>query len=976
MAITAFELIGTVDVQTGKAEAGLKRLDDKFKQVSTRSRENLANPFKNINSEATQAENAIGRVDRKMREVGKGASLFGSIAGAGLVAGGIAAVTAALGTGGRAVLDYSGRLEQLSIGFTTLLGSSDAATAHLKELEAFANRTPFEFEQVARASQRFHNMGLETKKVIPLLQSVGDAVAAAGGNSEQIDRVTLALAQMAAKGKVSAEEMNQLAESGVGGWRILEQQLGITKGEAFKLAEQGKISADTFIDAFQKFSKVNFGGAMEKQSHTFLGSLSTIKDGLLTTSATAFKPLFDKISQITDRLAQEISNGKPTVESAFTSITEGLIEIAARAGSAAGESLMEAIERKINTPRDWDIVKAFRGEGSIGAIVRGLSGGTDNGMVSPQTGADMARMMKLLGSKRPPSLRDVNPFERNIGGVSSAGGGGGGSRGGGSQRDVLEGLKLSLVDLNAEYRKYDAALLDSAKHSKVAAEKEQILSDLMSSLSTSAKLTVGSMKDVDQAIEKAIGLLPKKAQAAARALVDQTMAQVKANDQTRLAGFYSEKTQELFTRFRDSIDDTRQGTDEYTVAIRELEQALAKEGVTLGQGTRRELEYQAALQRTLKLTRERLVFARQRERFAANDRPSWTDLGSGSTFGGEPGTTERARLATLDNQVNRELMLRRREELRDQMNGLANDVTNIFSRAEEALIKTPGKFADKWKEAFREVGLGFADMMLQMANDLMHSQVLRLLERVAGIDSTSGSESSRSNASINPLGALTDKLLKKLGIGGNNGSMPNAANSEADAHSNSDLINAQQSSTDRILGGQATQTAQLTAAISKGADRIVDGLTPRQEGFLKGLLGAALSGAVAGATGAAISGGGGSGGGTPVVTSTATPTDAPSGGEGTRPRRVGGGRANGGYVAPGETYLIGENRKPELLTMGNRPGWVTPLPNNKPEIHQHFNFNVHAHGADAAESIKKSRRQLERQAAQSLGAAARQLRSA
>jgi hypothetical protein len=49
--------------------------------------------------------------------------------------------------------------------------------------------------------------------------------------------------------------------------------------------------------------------------------------------------------------------------------------------------------------------------------------------------------------------------------------------------------------------------------------------------------------------------------------------------------------------------------------------------------------------------------------------------------------------------------LKELNELRYQLSRMADDVTNIFSRAEEAFIKTPGSFAKKWKEAFREVAL-------------------------------------------------------------------------------------------------------------------------------------------------------------------------------------------------------------------------------------------------------------------------------
>jgi tape measure domain-containing protein len=225
---------------------------------------------------------------------------------------------------GRTLFDFNNRLEQTHIGFTTLLGSSQKATIHLKALQEFAKSTPFEFEDLVQASRRFNNMGIEAGRVIPILKAVGDAVSAAGGGKDEIDRVSLAISQMAAKGKVSAEEINQLAEAGVGGWRILEQQLGKTKGEIIKLAEEGKISSDLFIKAFERFSQVNFAGAMQKQSQTFNGAMSTIKDTLLLTGSQAIKPFTDRIRDLTVEMANLISTARdvPGVLGSFKQMWE------------------------------------------------------------------------------------------------------------------------------------------------------------------------------------------------------------------------------------------------------------------------------------------------------------------------------------------------------------------------------------------------------------------------------------------------------------------------------------------------------------------------------------------------------------------------------------------------------------------------------------------------------------------------------
>jgi tape measure domain-containing protein len=268
--IEAFRLVGRIQVE-GKEET--KRA---LREVEAET-EKTAEGFKGMSKAASLAAGFVG---------GLAARYGGDLVGG-------------LKQGIVALVETSARLEQAQIGFATLLGSAEQAQQHLAELQRFAAKTPFEFEDVVRASRRFQNMGIEASETIPLLTAVGNAVAAAGGGSQEIDRVTTALAQMGAKGKVSAEELNQLAEAGVGGQRILAEYMGKTTGEVLKLASQGRISADTFFAAFKQFSDLHYGDAMEQQSRTFNGALSTIKDNLLLLGTKAINPTFQQIRNLT-----------------------------------------------------------------------------------------------------------------------------------------------------------------------------------------------------------------------------------------------------------------------------------------------------------------------------------------------------------------------------------------------------------------------------------------------------------------------------------------------------------------------------------------------------------------------------------------------------------------------------------------------------------------------------------------------------
>lgn len=77
---------------------------------------------------------------------------------------------------------------------------------------------------------------------------------------------------------------------------------------------------------------------------------------------------------------------------------------------------------------------------------------------------------------------------------------------------------------------------------------------------------------------------------------------------------------------------------------------------------------------------------------------------------------------------------------------------------------------------------------------------------------------------------------------------------------------------------------------------------------------------------------------------------------------------NGGFrnaTMPAIGYL-GGNNGPQLNGPANAGATNAP----PAETHKHYHFNVHAHGSDAAQSIQKSRRQLARQARETLSSAA------
>lgn len=230
-------------------------------------------------------------------------------------------ISASLAASAVGAVMLAGKLEQTRIGFTTMLGSAEKATDFLQQLRDFAATTPFEFPELVSSAQRLMAMGFEAQKVIPMLTSVGDAVGALGGGGAMIGRVTLALGQMQAKGKVSGEEMRQLAESGIPAWDMLAKKIGVSVPEAMALSEKGAINVKDAIAGMIEGMNQRFGGMMKAQSQTLLGLLSTVKDEMRFMMTDLGTILMPSVKAIVDVLVKVTPVIKEVVH-AFTLLPE------------------------------------------------------------------------------------------------------------------------------------------------------------------------------------------------------------------------------------------------------------------------------------------------------------------------------------------------------------------------------------------------------------------------------------------------------------------------------------------------------------------------------------------------------------------------------------------------------------------------------------------------------------------------------
>lgn len=181
---------------------------------------------------------------------------------------------------GAVAVRSAAQMEQTEKAFTTLLKSADLAKDFLAELERFAAATPFELPGLLNASKRLLAFGFSAQQVIPILTAIGDSAAALGMGEEGISRLTTAIGQIQAKAKVSAEEMNQINETGIPAWQLLADTIGTTVPQAMDMASKGMIDGATGVQAILTGMNKQFGGMMAEQSQTLNGMMSNIQDSI------------------------------------------------------------------------------------------------------------------------------------------------------------------------------------------------------------------------------------------------------------------------------------------------------------------------------------------------------------------------------------------------------------------------------------------------------------------------------------------------------------------------------------------------------------------------------------------------------------------------------------------------------------------------------------------------------------------------
>lgn len=338
-----------IDTEIKKTEKGLGGLDDPIKKTSSK--------FSGLGKVGVTALKGIGTAF-----VG-----LASAAGAGVAA------VAKMG------IEYNAQMQSYQTAFTTMLGSAEKAQKLTDDLKEMAAATPLAMTDLADASQILLAFGSSAEELPDQLKRLGDV---AQGDAQALGTMATAFGRIQSNGYASLEEINMMIDQGFNPLNIIAEQTGETMAEVRDRVSAGEVSFEELSNALQIATDEGgqFFNAMQNQSETFEGQMSTLEDNLSALAGALTEDLFGSLAENT------LPQVNTWVDELMTAAEEGGVEGAIEAsGSILTEmitSLLNGAPHMIETATS--LVQSFLGsirdngpevvDGAIGVVMSLISG--------------------------------------------------------------------------------------------------------------------------------------------------------------------------------------------------------------------------------------------------------------------------------------------------------------------------------------------------------------------------------------------------------------------------------------------------------------------------------------------------------------------------------------------------------------------------------------------------------------------------
>lgn len=304
---------------TERYAASIKSLQQQFRAQNINAREYLA-----LVKQSKQ-ENFGG---------GGGILSFGRMTAAGTAAGfayqAINLLTAGFGelTIGSAKL--AAELEVSTVAFEVVTESVDKAQKMLQQMRKLDKESPLNFMSIQKAGKTLVGYGMEVDKIMPSLTALSKISL---GNSERFELLSLALAQVASRGKLAGDEVRQMVNQGFNPLFEIATMLANEKGG--KAADYMEMLRKKMEDGKITFELVTM--ALEEAT-TATGRYAQINEEMVNTVTGKWNKLRSNIDEVRISIGQSIEPVTKALLDAANAFADSRMTLAQR-GFNIGEGL-------------------------------------------------------------------------------------------------------------------------------------------------------------------------------------------------------------------------------------------------------------------------------------------------------------------------------------------------------------------------------------------------------------------------------------------------------------------------------------------------------------------------------------------------------------------------------------------------------------------------------------------------------------
>lgn len=282
-----------------QASDKLGRLASSFGGASTKAdrlsgaTDKLGNKLSGITSPTARANNSFNQLNSQWTQSLSLGNLLTRVLGP-------VALGAALTFGASKASALARESEQVNVAFEVMMGSATKAHAMIAEITELANVTPFTRTELLDSAKLMLNFGIANEKILPNLKMIGDI---SGGNAVKMHLMTLAFSQSSAAGRLMGQDLLQMINAGFNPLQEISKKTGLSMAVLKDKMEKGAISTNMVEAAFKDATTEGgrFFGMMDKQSQTFEGRLSTLRDKAEIWATFVGQKLNEKLSPILDK---------------------------------------------------------------------------------------------------------------------------------------------------------------------------------------------------------------------------------------------------------------------------------------------------------------------------------------------------------------------------------------------------------------------------------------------------------------------------------------------------------------------------------------------------------------------------------------------------------------------------------------------------------------------------------------------------